>query len=134
MKKWFILLPLFFLTILGYTGCTDSINSQVVLDNKAAAPVFVNFRADEYAVPSGQTLVIKDVPKGAFDYSTTYQLPAGITQASADGAMAGTVTISESGARVLIIYASIVDSTTYKISATYTTNQDNNTLTGPTGP
>jgi hypothetical protein len=134
MKKWFILPLILLVSLVSYTGCTEYNNSRIYVENKASEPVFINFRGDEYPVNAAQTIVINDIPKGSFDYSTTYQIPPEATSTSADGAVAGTIQIVRSGAVVRIIYASVfTNDGGYTLSATYSTNQENSTLT-VTGP
>jgi hypothetical protein len=131
MKKWFILLPVFLLTIISYTGCSSSVGTQITFRNLASNAVYVNFRASIITVPAGQTVVVKDIPKGTFDYSTTYEIPATATSSSADGDVAGTFTITQAGNKYLVIYSSTFIDGAYSLYATLSTNQD---LTSPTGP
>jgi hypothetical protein len=134
MKKWFFLTPLFLLTIFSYTGCTSSVGTQITFRNLASNAVYVNFRANVITVPAGQTVLIKDVPKGMFDYNTTYEVPANSTASAAQGDVSGTVTIAGAGTKILILYSSTFVDGTYTIYATYSTNEDQSVVTSPTGP
>lgn len=131
MKKWFILSPVFLLTIISYTGCSSTVGTQITFRNLASNAVFVNFRANIITVPSGQTVVIKDVPKGAFNYSTTYEVPSNATSSSSEGDVSGTFTIIQAGTKILVLYSSTYVDGTYTLFATSSTNEDQ---TSPTGP
>ncbi len=131
MKKWFILLPVFLLTIISYTGCSSSVGTQITFKNLASNAVFVNFRANIITVPSGQTVVVKDIPKGTFNYSTTYEIPANATNSTAEGDVSGAFTITQAGTKILVLYSSTFADGTYNLFATSSTNQDQ---TSPTGP
>jgi len=92
----------------------------------------INFRGNHYDVPSGSFVNgewmpavynIKEIPKGIYQYTTVYGIPAGANTSSAEGDLAGEIEFRE-GTTALIIYSSALTDSAYTIFATLTTDTD----------
>jgi hypothetical protein len=89
----------------------------------AAGDVYVNFRGTKITVATGKTVIVKDIPQGTYDYSTTYEIPSGATTSATSGPLSGTVTL-KAGTKILLIYSSAFENDTYKIGATISSSDD----------
>jgi hypothetical protein len=117
MKTWLLSFGVIVLTVFLQLGCSSSINNSITFKNLSDGDIFINFRGSEITVAAGQTTVVSNIPKGTYNYSTTYTVPAGVTGSSAQGNMSGTVTLN-AGTKIQLIYASIILNGTYTISVT----------------
>lgn len=116
--------------MLFINGCAAKVNNRVSFKNLAAATVYVNFRGQLITVLPGAVSSVTEIPKGSYEYSTTYQVPAGALSSSSQGAVSGIITIN-AGTQVLVIYSSTLLNNTYLFSATISTSEE---ITGSTNP
>lgn len=120
MKK---ILAILFISIFSFWGCSEEYETNITLQNLAAGAVYLNFRGEVTQVPAGRTVVIKDLPKGTYDYVTTYAVPANAESTSEVGDLTGQVTI-KGGTKILILYSSTFSENTYTIYASKTSSDD----------
>jgi len=123
MKKILILLLLTSLCAITFISCSTDVNNGITFKNLASGDVHVNFRATLTTVKAGEEVELLNLPKGTFEYNTTYEIPAGVQSSQAEGDLAGELDIT-AGTKILIVYASMVEEDVYKISATRTTSDD----------
>jgi hypothetical protein len=107
-------------------GCSSSVNNSIELRNLAWGEIHFNFRGEVIKVPAAsareQVVTLRELPKGKFEYSTTFEIPANATESSADGALNGVVDI-DAGTKILILYSSTFSDGKYNIYATLSTNE-----------
>ena len=120
MKK---ILAVLFISLLAFVGCSSESETSLTLKNLAAGAVYLNFRGEVTTVAAGRTVIISDLPKGTYNYVTTYAIPAGATNSSSMGELDGEI-IVKAGSKVLILYSSTFTEDTYTIYATKTSNDD----------
>ena len=124
MKHIFISISLIIL-LLTLVSCSDDPINSITFQNNAAGDVMVNFRGEIIEVPSGQVIQLTEVEKGEFEYETIYSIPAGATSAAAEGEMSGTFELI-AGAKILVVYTSVLAEGSYTIYASVTTSVDVN--------
>ena len=124
MKHIFISISLIIILLTSVSCSDDPINS-ITFQNNAAGDVMVNFRGEIIEVPSGQIIQLTDVDKGEFEYETIYSIPAGATSAAAEGEMSGTFELI-AGAKILVVYTSVLAEGSYTIYASVTSSVDVN--------
>ena len=124
MKHIFISISLIIL-LLTLVSCSDDPINSITFQNNAAGDVIVSFRGESIAVPSGQVIQLTEVDKGEFEYETIYSIPAGATSAAAEGEMSGTFELI-AGAKILVVYTSVLAEGTYTIYASVTSSVDVN--------
>lgn len=124
MKKILILFVLTSLCAITFISCSSSVENGVTFQNLAQGDVYVNFLATLTTVRSGETVTLSNLPKGSFEYNTTYEVP-GSLPSEAQGDVAGELNL-RAGTKVLIVYSSIITEGVYKISATKTSSDDLN--------
>lgn len=122
MKKIYALV---FVLFFGFWGCSKEYETNLTLKNLAAGAIYLNFRGEVTTVAAGKTVVLSDLPKGTFSYSTTYSVPAGISNSASVGDLAGEIVI-KAGTKVMILYSSTLSEDSYTIYATKTTSDDLN--------
>jgi len=120
MKK---ILAVLFISLIAFMGCSSDSETGLTLKNLAAGTIYLNFRGEVTTVPSGRTVIISDLPKGTYNYVTTYAIPAGAANSSSVGELDGEI-IVKAGTKVLILYSSTFTEDTYTIFATKTSNDD----------
>jgi len=123
MKKLFKTAAILLSAIFLLSACSSSVETRLTFKNLATNKVNINFRAQIITVKSGETVVLKDVPKGTFDYSTTYELPVGTVSSTTDGAVSGTLDF-KAGVEYLIVYSSTFINDIYTLSATISSSKD----------
>lgn len=123
MKKILILLVLTSLCAITFISCSTSVNNGITFKNFASGDIHVNFRATLTTVKAGEEVTLSNLPKGLFEYNTTYEVPAGIQSSTAEGDILGELDI-KAGTKILIVYSSIVTENVYKLSATKTSSDD----------
>ena len=126
-------LPLFICVILSFTlinGCSGKVNNSVTFKNLALGTVYVNFRGDAITITPGNSTTIQEIPKGLYNYATTYSLPAGAIGGSAQGDVKGNLNIM-AGTKITILYSSTLVSGAYILFATISTSDDQGSLTSP---
>jgi len=124
MKHIFISISLIIL-LLTLVSCSNGDANSITFQNNAAGDVMVNFRGESIAVPSGEVVQLTNVDKGEFEYETIYSIPAGATSATAEGDMSGTFELI-AGAKILVIYTSVLAEGSYTIYASVTSSVDVN--------
>ena len=124
MKHIFISISLIIL-LLTLVSCSDDPINSITFQNNAAGDVIVSFRGESIEVPSGQVIELTEVDKGEFEYETIYSIPAGATSAAAEGEMSGTFELI-AGAKILVVYTSVLAEGSYTIFASVTSSVDVN--------
>jgi hypothetical protein len=120
MRKIIVVLVLI---LAGFWGCSSEYETSLSLKNLAAGAIYLNFKGEVTRVPAGQTVVLKKLPKGSYVYSTTYEIPAGVSQSSAVGDVEGEVTF-KAGSKILILYSSTFIENKYTLYASRTSNDN----------
>jgi hypothetical protein len=123
MKKILTIITIFTISMSFLSGCSETVATKITFQNFASNKVYVNFRASLIPVDAGESVDITDVPKGTYDYVTTYEIPFGTTSSSAEGDVSGEVELV-AGTKILIVYGSTFVDFVYTISATKTTSDD----------
>lgn len=123
MKKILVLLVLTSLCAITFISCSTSVNNRITFNNLASGDIHINFRATLTTVKSGETVTLSNLPKGSFDYNTTYEIPAGVQSSEAEGDVSGELKI-KAGTKILIVYSSVILEGVYKLSATKTSSDD----------
>lgn len=126
-------IPLLFSFIVSFlfiSGCTGKVNNSVTIQNLSAGTVYFNFRGNVVTAASGSTATISEIPKGTYQYATTYGIPAGALSSSAQGAVTGTVIIN-AGTRIMIVYSSTLTNGAYVLFATITSSDSQTITTSP---
>ncbi len=135
MKKLLIFSSLIVL-FLG-SGCTSKVNNSIELRNLASGDLYFNFRGEVIRVPAATTreqiVTLKELPRGVFEYSTTYEIPANATSSGTQGDVSGTVDI-DAGTKILILYSSTYIEGVYTLYATLSTNEPINDEDGSIAP
>lgn len=125
MKKILILFVLTSLCAITFISCSTSVNNGITFKNFASGDIHVNFRATLTTVKAGEEVTLSNLPRGLFEYNTTYEIPAGIESSEAEGDVAGELDI-KAGTQILIVYSSITTADLYKLFATKTSSDDLN--------
>jgi hypothetical protein len=134
LKKNKILLPILIVFALFLSSCESSLNNTFTFRNLSAGKLLINFRASVVEVPVDKTVTIKDVPKGTYSFSTTYEVPAGVISSTVQGDASGNVTFKQN-TKVLVLYSSTLsEDSTYTLYAALTSSEDLSTDENPTGP
>ena len=123
MKKILIIITILTISLSFLSGCSDTVGTKITFQNFASNKVFINFRASLIPVNAGESVDITEIPKGTYAYETTYEVPFGTLNSSAEVDVSGNVELA-AGTKVLIVYASTFIDFVYKISATKTTSDD----------
>lgn len=123
MKLKLLKLSVFFFLSVIFLSCSSGDKNSFTFQNMAAGDVYVNFRGTKITVATGKTVIVKDIPQGTYDYSTTYEIPSGATTSATSGPLSGTVTL-KAGTKILLIYSSAFENDTYKIGATISSSDD----------
>ena len=85
-------------------------------------------------VRSGETVQLKELPKGTFEYETIYEVPSGASGSEAQGEAAGELEI-RAGTKVLIVYTSTFIDNNYVLFTSVTSSDDKNVEDpNPIGP
>lgn len=103
MKKLFT--PLFLAGFLLLQGCGGTLNNSITVKNSATNTVYLNILGKLITLTPGQTQVIKNVQKGEYSYTTSYDVPSGVTGSSTEGSATGLVSIGPS-TKITIFYTS----------------------------
>jgi hypothetical protein len=132
LKKNKILFPVLILLTIFLSSCESDLNNKFTFRNESDGKLFINFRANIVEVPVRQIVTIKDVPRGTYTFSTTYEVPSGLPS-NVQGDAAGSVAFNLS-TKVLVLYTSAISDSLYTLYATLTSNEDLTVDEGPTGP
>lgn len=120
MKK---ILAVLFISVFTFLGCSSDSDTSLSLKNLAAGSIYLNFRGEITTVPAGQTVILSNLPKGSYEYVTTYSIPANASSSTAVGDLTGEIKI-KAGTKVLILYSSSFAESKYTIYATKTSNDN----------
>jgi hypothetical protein len=126
-------LPLFIsiiLTFICINGCSEKVNNSVSFKNLAQGTVYVNFRGTAITVTPGNSAIVQEIPKGTYNYATTYEIPAGAIGGSAQGDIKGNLVIS-AGTKITVLYSSTLINSAYILYATISSSDDQGTTTSP---
>lgn len=123
-----------------FSNCDVTYDNVVNVRSIAAENVYLNFLGRVITVAPNATVQIKDIRKGSYSYSTTFDIPASVTGASVDGAASGEINMGP-GTRVAIFYSSRIQEVAgsggasgqknYILIASISSSDDANTSTGP---
>ena len=122
-KQLLVLFTLVVISIISFTGCEPFIENKITVQNQAAGDVRLVVAGKSYDVLSNSSLVLPDFKKGTFAYETVYSVPFGITDASAEGAVAGNFVLN-SGTEILLQYTSVTIDSSYTIYGILTSSDD----------
>jgi hypothetical protein len=123
MKKILILFVLTSLCAITFISCSTTVNNGITIKNLASEDIHLNFRAELTTVKAGGEVTLSSLPKGSFEYNTTYEIPAGIISSQAEEGVSGQLTL-KAGTKILIIYSSAIIEDVYILSATLTSSDD----------
>lgn len=133
MKRLTTLFAFFSFVLMCFAGCSSSANNSIVFNNTTDGNIYINFRGSLINVPSGQNSVIKEIPKGTYNYATTFAVPAGTTSSSSQGNLNGTLKI-QAGTKILFLYSSTFSNGAYTVYVTMSNSDDQSATTNPTAP
>lgn len=132
MIKKLILLASLLATVVGFYGCSTSVDNGITFNNQSSGDILFNFRGSVTDIPSQKVVTMKEIPSGKFDYAITFSYPAGATSTSVVGSSSGTLTISASTKVLFLFSSSYINSAyTLNISMSSSNNQSSTTVTGP---
>ena len=123
MKKILILFVLTSLCAITFISCSTTVNNGITIKNLASGDIHLNFRAKLTTVKVGGEVTLSSLPKGLYEYNTTYEIPAGIISSQAEEGVSGQLTL-KAGTKILIIYSSAIIEDVYILSATLTSSDD----------
>jgi len=123
MKKILILFVLTSLCVITFISCSTTVNNGITIKNLASGDIHLNFRAKLTTVRAGEEVTLSGIPKGSFEYNTTYELPAGITSHTAEEGVSGQLTI-KAGTKILFVYSSTIIEGVYNLFVTKTSSDD----------
>ncbi len=108
-------------------GCSSSVNNSIELRNLAWGGLHFNFRGEVIPVPGSptgreQVVTLRELPKGKFEYSTTFDIPGNASASAVEGDLSGVLDI-DAGTKILILYSSTFIDGKYTIYATVSTNE-----------
>ena len=76
MKKRSLISLVFIFAFILIGGCNSSVDNSITFNNMATQQIIVNFRGQDYVIPSNQSVVVKEIDKGTYTYATSYSLPS----------------------------------------------------------
>ena len=126
-----------FIVIIGvfffFSGCKTTVTNSVTFKSIAIGNMYVNFMGETFTVVPNGSKTVRNIPKGTYTYSTSYDIPSGVTSVAINGAVNGSVQMS-ADTRITVLYSSSIQGTgtqlNYIISASVSTNDK---VTTPTG-
>ncbi len=133
MKKYILGTFAVSFLVVFFFGCSAQYKNSVTFKNISDGDLLVNFRGNDISIPAGQSAVIKEIPKGTYNYATTFSVPAGTTSASSQGNLTGTVNVKAS-TKILLLYSSTLFNGTYTIYVTISNSDDQSATPTVTGP
>jgi len=126
MKKQIIFLfVLTIMALIGFTSCEPFIENKITVQNQADGDVQFIIAGKTYDVNANSSLVLPDFKKGTFEFETIYQVPFGITDANAEGEVAGNMVLN-AGTEILLKYTSIITDSSYTIFGILSSSDDVN--------
>ena len=132
VKRFTLFLAFSAFVIIYFLGCSSTPNNSVTFTNYTQADLYINFRGSLIDIPAGQNSVIKEIPKGTYDYATTFSVPAGTTSSGSQGNLSGTIKV-QAGTKILFLYSSTFTNGVYTVYVTMSNSDDQNatTITSP---
>ena len=132
MKRMSLFFVFGLVALIGFAGCSSSSNNNVTFTNYTQGNLYINFRGSLIDIPAGQNSVIKEIPKGTYNYATTFSVPAGTTSSSSQGNLSGTIKV-QAGTKILLLYSSTFSNGAYTVFVTISNSDDQNvtTITAP---
>jgi hypothetical protein len=130
MRRIFIvIIGLFF--FLG--GCKTTVTNSVTFKSIALGNMYVNFMGETFTVVPNGSKTVRNIPKGTYTYSTSYDIPSGVTSVAISGAVNGSVEVN-ADTKITVLYSSSIQGTgeqkNYIVSATISSNDKVITPTG----
>lgn len=122
MKQKAIFLILVLLSV-SLLSCSDDPINTITVQNWASNNVSLNFKGTLTDIPAGSSVQLTDILQGEYEYETIFELPSGVTSYQASESCAGTLVLN-AGTKILIIYTSVNDGTSYTISASITSSDN----------
>jgi len=136
MKQKAIFLFLIILSV-GLLSCSDNPINTITIQNWASNNVYLNFKGSlTEVVAPGASIQMTDILQGEYEYETIFEVPGTATEYDASESCAGTL-VFKAGTKILIIYTSAFDGTTYSLAASVTTSDnlsEDFILPNPIGP
>lgn len=115
--------PVLLVIIVTFLGCSSDSETSLTLKNSAAGTVYLNFKGEITTVPAGKTVVLTKLPRGSYEFATTYTIPAGASKSSAEGDLSGAMTF-KAGTKIFVYYTSVFADDTYTLYATKTSSDN----------
>jgi hypothetical protein len=134
MKKISVLFLVAVASFFLFTSCSSTVDNSLKIQNFASNDVYLNFRASLIQVRSGETVELKELPKGTYNYETIYEIPSGASGSSTEGEAAGELEI-KAGTKILVVYSSTFIDNSYTLFASVTSSDDMTEIDpNPIGP
>ena len=131
-KKLKFITALLALISLSFISCSDALDvNEFKVENRSGGEIKINFRATEYTIADGQTLVLDNIPQGTHPYITIFQAPPSAT-VQTEGPVSGDVKFIN-GTKALLIFVSNFDGETFTIFASLSVS-DRSGYDGLTNP
>ena len=126
-----------FIVIIGLSlflaGCKSTVTNSVTFKSIAIGNMYVNFMGETFTIVPNGSKTVRNIPKGTYNYSTTYDIPSGITSVSTNGAVSGPV-IMNADTKITVLYSSSIQGSgeqkNYIINASISSNDKVDTPTG----
>ena len=127
-----------FIVIIGLTlfitGCKSTVTNSVTFKSIAIGNMYVNFMGETFTIVPNGSKTVRNIPKGTYNYSTTYDIPSGITSVSLNGAVSGPV-VMNADTKITVLYSSSIQGSgeqkNYIINASISSNDKVVTPTSP---
>ncbi|MCK9424921.1 MAG: hypothetical protein M0Q21_02655 [Ignavibacteriaceae bacterium] len=128
-RIFIVIIGLFF--FLG--GCKTTVTNSVTFKSIALGNMYVNFMGETFTVVPNGSKTVRNIPKGTYTYSTSYDIPSGVTSVAISGAVNGSVEVN-ADTKITVLYSSSIQGTgeqkNYIVSATISSNDKVITPTG----
>jgi len=115
------------------SGCKTTVTNSVTFKSIAIGNMYVNFMGETFTIVPNSSKTVRNIPKGTYTYSTSYDIPAGVTTASTSGAVNGSV-IMNADTRITVLYTSSIQGVgttlNYLVNASISSNDKVETPTG----
>lgn len=126
-----------FIVIIGLSfflaGCKSTVTNSVTFKSIALGNMYVNFMGETFTVVPNGSKTVRNIPKGTYTYSTTYDIPSGITSVSLNGDVSGSV-VMNADTKITVLYSSSIQGSgeqkNYIINASMSSNDKVDTPTG----
>jgi hypothetical protein len=133
MKNKYFTAHFFFVLLISLASCSSKVDNSITFKNMSSSTLYVNFRGEVITISEGETKIVKEIPKGTYEYSTTYSVPPSTISSGTQGAVSGQV-ILKAGTKILVLYSSNFVNGVYTLYATISNSDDldsGESLTGP---